>query len=208
MASGRRQEAVVGAGTGPRTETEPQTGFGPAAAAGQDVWVVLKPVEAFFQESSSELADGLPESVGLDWSIDFIDLADDERGDVCFLGPPPGVKTLEAQRVATSISRRRVPCVGYDTDFFPFFFYFGRIAVGDRFHYASGLSETQTSGSDGHLSAGLCWQDREDWGCWEVAEASSGRRFMTGLFRTKPVEATALVTNRAVDSGVSWEQRQ
>lgn len=106
------------------------------------------------------------------------------------LGPPPGMKTLEAQqqcRVATSISRRRVPCVGYDTDF----------SVGDRFHYASGLSETQTSGSDGHLPAGLCWQagrrrdwhGRGDWGCWGVAEASSGRRFMTGLFRTKPVEA-------------------
>src|SRR5690606_32085398 len=93
------------------------------------------------------------------------------------------------------ISRRRVPCVGCGTDLSPFF-YSGRVTVGDRFHlYASGLSETRTSGSDGHLPAGLCWQagrrrnwhDGQDWGCWRVAEASSGRRFMTGLFRTKPV---------------------
>lgn len=137
------------------------------------------------------------------------------------VGPPLGVKTLEAQqqcRVATSISRRRVPCVGYDTDF-SFLFYFGRIAtVGDRFHYASGLSETQTSGSDGHLPAGLCWQagrrrdwqDRGDWGCWGVAEASSGRRFMTGLFRTrtKPVEATASRHQSRRRQRCQWEQRQ
>lgn len=31
---------------------------------------------------------------------------------------------------------------------------------------------------------------------------------MTGLFGAKPVEATVSVTNRAVNSGGQWEQRQ
>lgn len=36
-----------------------------------------------------------------------------------------------------------------------------------------------------------------------MVETSSGRSFMTGLFGAKPVEATAPVTNRAVNSGGS-----